>query len=161
MHIVLINPVFGFKYKSIHHPLPKHDMNYKIVENLTESQISQLVELYSKEFWSKKRQLQDVIKMVAGSDVIIALVDESDNLIAFTRILTDFVYRATVYDVIVKDTHRYLGIGTKLMDAIVNHPRLASVEMIALYCLPEMIPFYQRWGFKADLGEMRLMCRVK
>ncbi|MBW4503453.1 MAG: GNAT family N-acetyltransferase [Scytonema hyalinum WJT4-NPBG1] len=134
-------------------------MTYQIVANLTENQISELLELYKSEFWSYKRSREDVVKMLAASDIIVGLVDESERLIGFTRVLTDFVYRATIYDVIVKPTHRKMGLGAKLINTVINHPELASVEQIALYCLPEMIPFYERWGFSANVGEIRLMYR--
>ena len=134
-------------------------MTYQIVANLTENQISELLELYKSEFWSYKRTREDVVKMLAGSDIIVGLVDESEQLIGFTRVLTDFVYRATIYDVIIKPTHRKMGLGAKLIDTVINHPELASVEQIALYCLPGMIPFYERWGFSANVGEIRLMYR--
>lgn len=134
-------------------------MTYHIIANLTENQISELLELYKSEFWSYKRTREDVVKMLAGSDIIVGLVNESDRLIAFTRVLTDFVYRATIYDVIVKPTHRKMGLGVKLIDTVINHPELASVEQITLYCLPEMIPFYERWSFSANVGEIQLMYR--
>ncbi|OUL21403.1 GNAT family N-acetyltransferase [Nostoc sp. 106C] len=136
-------------------------MNYQIVDHLTDNQIVELVDLYKNEFWSKKRTYQDVAKMLAASDIIIGLVDDSKQLIGFTRILTDFVYRATVYDVIIKPTHRKMGLGAKLIDAAINHPQLCEVEQIALYCLPEMIPFYQRWDFTNEVGEIQLMYRYK
>ncbi|KAB8335437.1 GNAT family N-acetyltransferase [Scytonema tolypothrichoides VB-61278] len=132
---------------------------YQIVTNLTENQVSDLLDLYKNEFWSYKREREDIVKMLAASDIIVGLVDENEQLIGFTRVLTDFVYRATIYDVIVKSTHRKMGLGTRLIDAVVNHPKLASVEQIALYCLPEMIPFYERWDFTANIGELQLMFR--
>ncbi|BAY10955.1 GNAT family N-acetyltransferase [Calothrix sp. NIES-2098] len=134
-------------------------MTYQTVDQLTDNQIVELVDLYKNEFWSKKRTYQDVVKMLAASDIIIALVDDNKQLIGFTRILTDFVYRATVYDVIIKPTHRKMGLGAKLIDAAIHHPQLSEVEQIALYCLPEMIPFYQRWGFTNELSGMQLMYR--
>ncbi|MDZ7961992.1 MAG: GNAT family N-acetyltransferase [Aulosira sp. DedQUE10] len=136
-------------------------MTYQIVDHLTENQILELVDLYKNEFWSKKRIYQDVVKMLAASNIIIGFVDDSDQLIGFTRILTDFVYRATIYDVIIKPTHRKIGLGAKLMDAAINHPQLQGVEQIALYCLPEMMPFYQRWGFTDEVGELQLMYRYQ
>lgn len=51
---------------------------YRIVETLTESQVSDLMELYKNEFWSDKRTREDVVKMLASTDVIIGLVDECD-----------------------------------------------------------------------------------
>ncbi|BAY31603.1 GCN5-related N-acetyltransferase [Nostoc carneum NIES-2107] len=136
-------------------------MHYQIVERLTENQILELVDLYKNEFWSKNRKYQDVVKMLAASNIIIAFVTDSQELIGFTRILTDFVYRATIYDVIIKPTYRKLGLGAKLMDTAINHPQLREVEQIALYCLPEMMPFYQRWGFTTEVGELRLMYRYQ
>ncbi|MBD2337882.1 GNAT family N-acetyltransferase [Calothrix sp. FACHB-156] len=136
-------------------------MHYQIVDHLTENQILELVDLYKDEFWSKNRKYQDVVKMLAASNIIIAFVTDSQELIGFTRILTDFVYRATIYDVIIKPTYRKMGLGAKLMDAAINHPQLREVEQIALYCLPEMMPFYQRWGFTSEVGELRLMYRYQ
>ncbi|MBW4626160.1 MAG: GNAT family N-acetyltransferase [Brasilonema octagenarum HA4186-MV1] len=132
---------------------------YQIVANLTENQVSNLLDLYKNEFWSYKRQREDIVKMLAASDIIVGLVDENEQLIGFTRVLTDFVYRATVYDVIIKPTHRKMGLGTQLIDAVINHPKLVSVEQITLYCLPEMIPFYQRWDFTGNTSELQLMFR--
>ncbi|MEZ2248499.1 GNAT family N-acetyltransferase [Microcoleus sp.] len=133
--------------------------NYRMVETLTESQVSDLMELYKNEFWCDKRTREDVVKMLAATDVIIGFVDEGDRLIAFTRVITDFVYIGTVFDVIVHPTHRKMGLGVKLMDAVVNHPKLQAVERLGLYCLPKMIPFYERWGFSDDVGGVKFLRR--
>ncbi|QLE55544.1 GNAT family N-acetyltransferase [Nostoc sp. TCL26-01] len=134
-------------------------MQYQVVNQLTDNQIVELVDLYQNEFWSKNRQYQDVVKMLTTSDVIIGLIDQREQLIGFTRVLTDFVYRATIYDVIIKPSHRNKGLGAKLIDAIINHPQLITVEHLTLYCLPEMIPFYQRYGFTATTGKFEFMYR--
>jgi predicted GNAT family N-acyltransferase len=135
---------------------------YRIVETLTESQVSDLMDLYKNEFWSDKRTRQDVVKMLASTDVIIGLVDECDasRLIGITRVLTDFVYRAMIFDVIIKPTHRKMGLGAKLMDAVLNHPKLQTVEHFYLNCLPNMMPFYERWGFSDDVGGLKFLRRT-
>lgn len=133
--------------------------NYRIISQLNEQQILELTQLYRNEFWSQNRTRQDVAKMVDASDIIIGLVDECDRLIGFTRVLTDFVYRAFMFDVIIKPTHRNQGLGKTLVDLVVHHPQLQSVEYIGLYCLPDMVPFYERWGFTAELGGLQLMAR--
>jgi GNAT superfamily N-acetyltransferase len=134
--------------------------NYRIVDALNESQVSDLMELYQNEIWCDKRTRDDVVKMLAATDVIIGLVDGDDRLIGFVRALTDFTYRAMIFDVIVKPTHRKMGLGAKLMDAVVNHPQLQAVENISLGCLSPMIPFYKRWDFTDDLGEIKFMRRT-
>jgi predicted GNAT family N-acyltransferase len=133
---------------------------YRIVETLTESQVSDLMDLYKNEFWSDKRTREDVVKMLASTDVIIGLVDECDRLIGITRVLTDFVYRAMIFDVIIKPAHRKRGLGAKLMDAVLNHPKLQTVEHLYLNCLPNMMPFYERWGFSDDVGGLKFLRRT-
>ena len=133
--------------------------SYRIVSELTEQQISELTELYKNEFWSQNRTQPDVAKMLAASDIVIGLVDECDRLIGFIRVLTDFVYRAFIFDVIVKSTHRNQGLGQKLLDSVVHHPQLRAVEYFGLYCLPEMVPFYERWGFTTEIGGLQVMIR--
>ncbi|MBD2626900.1 GNAT family N-acetyltransferase [Trichormus variabilis] len=134
-------------------------MNYKVVNQLTETQIYELVELYKNEFWSKDRTYERVVKMLKASDIIIALVGDEEELIGFCRVLTDFVYRGTLYDVIIQPNCREMGFGAKLLDEVINHPQLKEVENIALYCLSEMIPFYERWGFQYDVDGLKLMRR--
>jgi len=133
---------------------------YRIVETLSESQVSDLMDLYKNEFWSDKRTREDVVKMLASTDVIIGLVDECDRLIGITRVLTDFVYRAMIFDVIIKPTHRKMGLGAKLMDAVLNHRKLQTVEHFYLNCLPNMMPFYERWGFSDDVGGLKFLRRT-
>lgn len=133
--------------------------NYRIISELNEQQVSELTDLYKNEFWSQDRTQEDVAKMLAASDFVIGLVDERDYLIGFTRVLTDFVYRALIFDVIVKPTHRNQGLGKKLLNIVVNHPQLRSVEYLGLYCLPEMVPFYEQWGFTNKHGGLQLMIR--
>jgi predicted GNAT family N-acyltransferase len=82
-----------------------------------------------------------------------------ERLVGFARVLTDFVYEALVLDVIVAEDLRGTGLGAALMNAIVNHPRLALVRTIELACQPELVSFYERWGFTDKVGRSRLMRR--
>ena len=129
-------------------------------EQLTDEQIEDLYRLYQQEWWTKGRQLADVRRMLQHCDVLVAFCDsDSKRLIGFARVITDFVYKALVLDVIVETTYRKSGLGRALMDAIVEHPSLKSMQHFELYCLPEMIPFYQKWGFTEALGDLQFMRR--
>ena len=97
--------------------------------------------------------------MLQHTSVIISFEDDSKNLIAFCRLLTDFVYKATLYDVIVHPDYRNQQLGKLLMDAVFQHPQLKDVEHFDLNCLPQMFGFYQRWGFTNELGELSHMRR--
>ena len=128
------------------------------VDTLNDAQTEALWQLYQNEWWTNMRNLLDTLEMLKHTGIIIAFVDdESGELAAFCRILTDYVYKAVVLDVIVKAEYRKQGLGAGLMDAAVNHPGLSQVETIDLWCLDEMVPFYERWGFIDQAGKVRLM----
>ena len=121
------------------------------IDSLSDEQVRQLHELYQHEWWTAGRTLADVQTMLQHSDLVIGLLNGDGDLVGFARVLTDFVYHATVYDVIVKAACRDAGLGRVLMDTILNHPRLERVNVLWLGCLEEMVPFYRKFGFTADL----------
>lgn len=121
---------------------------YSNITTLNNTQIEQLHELYQYEWWTKGRILSDVHKLLLNSDFIFGICEsQSQKLIAFSRVLSDRVFRAIVFDVIVAADYRSKGLGLLLIEQIVSHPELSKVECIQLFCLPEMIPFYQKFGF--------------
>jgi N-acetyltransferase len=127
------------------------------VDTLSDTQIEDLHHLFQNEWWTQGRTIEDVRKMLDGS-ITIALADPATTrLIAFARAITDGVYKALILDVIVDESVRKTGLGKALMDAITSHPALAAVQHFELYCRPEMVPFYERWGFKpADIQFLRM-----
>jgi GNAT superfamily N-acetyltransferase len=130
------------------------------VQALNEAQVRELHALYQGEWWTRGRSLEDVTRMLSGSGPVFALVTEPDaQLAAFARVLTDGVYKALVFDVIVAPAFRNLGLGRQLMEAIVSHPALSVVKHLELYCLPNMVPFYERWGFSTDVSGVAFMRR--
>ncbi len=120
----------------------------KAVEKLDQKQIEQLHLLYKNEWWCKNRTLSQTAEVVENSSLIFGIVDSSDNLIAFARVISDYIFKAFVFDVIVAKEHRGKGLSKKLLNAILNHSKLKNIETIELYCLPEMKPLYAKYGFK-------------
>jgi predicted GNAT family N-acyltransferase len=133
-------------------------MNLVIEHTLAPGRVGQLLELYAAADWASHRTREDVDRMLSETDLVFALVDRSqDRLVGFTRVLTDFVYRAMVFDVIVAPGERERGLGRRLLDAVVHAPQLVRVETLELTCQPELIAFYARWGFTDSNGGSTLM----
>lgn len=129
----------------------------KIVESLTNKQIEQLHQLYQQEWWSGKRSLTETKLVVYGSSLIIGIVNDDNRLVGFARVLTDYIFKALIFDVIVAKDHRSQGLGDQLISLIRQHEKLQKVKAFELYCLPEMVPFYQSHEFSDDVGEIKLM----
>jgi len=128
------------------------------LDSIEGARVDELVELFQTAWWTRGRERADVERMLAGSDGAIGVVHKAtDRLVAFARFLTDGVYKATLFDVIVAESERGSGLGLALTDALLLHPGLADVAHLELYCLPELVPFYGRWGFDVDVGGVRLM----
>ena len=134
-------------------------MSHRIVDTLTETQATELCQLFQNEFWSQGRTLAEVKNMLANSDILIAVLDSNDKLLGFARVLTDFTFKAILFDLVVAPATRKHGIGQLIMDTLINHPALSRVKHIDLQCLPQMFPFYQRWNFTNDLAGIHCMRR--
>ncbi|NNF05459.1 MAG: GNAT family N-acetyltransferase [Candidatus Eisenbacteria bacterium] len=136
------------------------DSTFKVVETLGEGHVQQLVALYQNEWWTRGRTVDEVRRMLAGSDHVFAMCTSSgERLVAFARVLTDGVFKALLLDIIVASEFRSEGLGRKLMDTMVNHPILGNVRHLELYCLPEMVGFYEKWGFSTEVSGIQFMRR--
>jgi len=135
-------------------------MKCSFVDALDDTQAQELCELYQHEWWTKGRTLAEVKRLLAGNGLFFGAVDPEGRLIGFARVLSDGVYKALVFDVIVAARHRGAGLGRQIMERIAADPRVAGVKHLELYCLPERSAFYNRLGFNAELGELRLVRRT-
>ena len=128
-----------------------------LIYTLNPKHIKDLHQLYQREWWTKDRTLQETTDVVEGSQINLGILNAQGSLVAYARVLTDFTFKALVFDVIVADDHRGDGLGEKLMQAIKGHEKLARVKSFELYCLPEMFAFYERHGFSTDVADIKLM----
>lgn len=128
-----------------------------IIETLADHHLPQLHQLYREQFWSSSRTLEEVSLGLAGSSLTIGIVDDANNLIAFTRVLTDGIFKALLFDVIVHQAYRGHKLGTQLVEHVKHHPMLSRVKHLELYCLPELQNYYRQFGFDTDTGGMELM----
>lgn len=133
-------------------------MDYNIISSLDEQQIIELYELYQQEWWTNNRKFEDVLVMLENSDILIGICENKTNrLIGFTRVLSDFVYKALIFDVIVHEKYQGKGLGRILIDQVTTHPKLQHVQHFELYCKSDKMAFYEKWGFTKEIGDINFM----
>ncbi|QFF99169.1 GNAT family N-acetyltransferase [Psychrobacillus glaciei] len=133
-------------------------MNFKIIEEFDENQLKEVHSLFKNEWWTKERQLPEIRKMIESSGVVIGLIDnDTEELIGFARAITDTLYRAFIFDVIAKENSRNSGIGTILMNSILDHPLVREVDRVELYCPERLVGYYEKFGFSTDVNGSNLM----
>lgn len=134
-------------------------MSYRLIDRLEPRHIDDLMVLYAHASWSGHRTKPDVQRMLAGTTFVFGLVDPANRLIGFSRVLTDGVYRGTLFDVIVHPDLRGQGLVKLLLDAVLSHPVVGSLEKLELQCYEDKVPLYQRWGFTRDTKGLYTMNR--
>ena len=110
--------------------------------------LAQLLALYHITYWAKGRTAEQVTRALRHSHPVITAWD-GGRLVGFTRVISDLTYRATIWDVIVAESHQKRGIGREMMRLVLDHPDLKTVSMFVLLT-KDQHRFYEHLGFETD-----------
>ena len=109
--------------------------------------LSSLLPLFEQSSWASGRTQDDAQEMVKHTHLFLTAW-EGDRLVGCGRVLTDYVYRASIWDVIVDGQYQDQDIGTEIIKRILSHPTLQRVELFWL-CTRDKQVFYETLGFSA------------
>ncbi|WP_435347925.1 GNAT family N-acetyltransferase [Haloarchaeobius sp. HRN-SO-5] len=110
--------------------------------------VDDLLTLYGTYGWWDDREADDLRDALSETEEVVVVRDDDDGApLAAARVLTDYVYYAQVFDVVVQEDHRGDGLGHRLLRAVVEHPRLESVAP-SLLAREGLVPFYESCGFE-------------
>ena len=132
----------------------------RTVHEFDEALIAQLHAFFLREWWTEDRSLEETRCCVEGSQIRTGFTDGAGNLIGFVRVITDYTFKALIFDVIVAEAHRGTGLGDRLIELVLEHPDLANVKHFELYCRPDVQGLYERHGFSGEVGGVRLLRRA-
>jgi ribosomal protein S18 acetylase RimI-like enzyme len=99
-------------------------------------------------FWAQNRRIEDLAVAIANSDPVISVWDR-DRLIGFARATSDGIYRATIWDVVIHPDYRGAGLGSKLVETVLSHPKMNRVERVYLMTSLQQ-RFYEQIGFQSN-----------
>jgi len=99
-------------------------------------------------FWAKDRTLEGLRIAIANSNPVVTVWD-GEQLIGHARATSDVVYRATIWDVVMHSGYRGTGLGTKLVETLLAHPRVCHVERVYLMTTHQQ-KFYEHIGFELN-----------
>ena len=115
----------------------------------------ELQDLYRFTRWGRSRSLEQIERMLAGTSICFSAQHEG-KLVAFCRVLTDFVFRASLWDVLVHPDHQGKGLGTALIRYAVEHPAMREIPLVVTYT-SELAPFLAQLGFEPKEGLLMLL----
>jgi N-acetylglutamate synthase-like GNAT family acetyltransferase len=99
-------------------------------------------------FWARDRKLEDLEIAITNSDPVISVWTDH-HLIGFARATSDGIYRATIWDVVIHPDYQGAGLGRKLVQTVLSHPKLYRVERVYLMTTQQQT-FYERIGFEPN-----------
>ncbi|MEA5533290.1 GNAT family N-acetyltransferase [Crocosphaera sp. XPORK-15E] len=99
-------------------------------------------------FWARERTIEDLEMAVTNSNPVVTVWDEK-TMIGFCRGISDGIYRATIWDVVIDKKYQGLGLGRKLVETALSHPFMSRVERVYLMTTYQQ-KFYERIGFQEN-----------
>ena len=106
-------------------------------------------------FWATERKIEDLNIAIENSEPVISVWD-SQKLIGFARATSDGIYRATIWDVVIDPEYRGAGLGRKLVQTVLSHPRMNRVERVYLTTTHQQ-SFYERIGFEVNSSSTMIL----
>jgi len=135
-----LEPVIAFP------PQPVDNRNIRFSLERSDLDLDQLLLLLNRNaFWAQNRCREAMERAIANSHPLVSAWD-GERLIGFGRATSDGVYRAVLWDIVVDHEYRRQGIGRKLVETLISHPHLQSVERIYLFTTHQR-GFYEQIGF--------------
>lgn len=99
-------------------------------------------------YWARGRS--EGINKRAFANSLCAIASRSGQQIGFARVVTDYAVFAYLSDVIVWPQHRGMGVGRRLVGALLDHPELATVSHWSL-ATTDAHALYEKFGFRPSI----------
>ena len=97
-------------------------------------------------FWAQNRSIKDLRKSLANSDAIISLWD-GNEIVGFGRALSDGIFRAVLWDIVIDKNHQGKGYGKLIVNNLLNSRKLKNTKKIYLMTTNKKL-FYSQIDFK-------------
>ena len=107
-------------------------------------------------FWAKSRTIKDLKKCLASSDVIVSLW-VGDEIVGFGRALTDGIYRAVLWDIVIDQNHQGKGFGTLVMKNLLSSKKIKNTKKLYLMTTNKKL-FYSQFNFE-EVTSQNLLIR--
>jgi len=123
-----------------------NDMNLKTIFNFVKNT-----------YWGKTRMFKE--QKTASENTMNFGLFHNNNLIAYTRVMTDKIFFAYVLDFFVIEKYQGKGLGKLLMKNVLEHPEIEHVDKWML-ATKDAHGLYKQFGFEAVKDPTKLMDRM-
>jgi len=127
--------------------LKNPDMNIDFKEDFPSR--NEFYQLFNTSGWNEEYKLTaaELMEALRNSWFMISAYDQ-DRFIGFGRMICDGVVHALILDLIVHPEYQNQGMGTTILDKLVEKCRQHKIKDIQLFSVKGKAGFYQKCGFK-------------
>jgi hypothetical protein len=117
-----------------------------------------VLSIFSTAEWTIDRDIEQIKRLIINSDLVI-LVKDNNIPIGFARVLTDFVCRAFIEDVIVIPEQQFCGIGKLIVQSIESILSVYEINRIELST--NNTHFWEKMGYKVKDSTNHMIKMIK
>ena len=126
-------------------------LKYEFIKDPSPAEVQQIIGLYrTAEWWDPDDDAHPdlVVSILSGSHCFLVTKDEHNLCVGMGRAISDRVNDAYLQDITVAPEWRHQGIGTIVVEKLVERLRADGLRWIGLIAGNQSHPFYRRIGFE-------------
>ena len=121
---------------------------FQFPDRPTEDQAGQIILLYRMAGWWNPRDNRNLLEKIFSGSHCFLIAKMEEEIVGMGRSISDGINDAYIQDVMVKDTWRGRGIGSKIVEKLASRLETDGMRWIGLIAERGTYKFYQDLGFQ-------------
>ena len=129
-------------------------MNYRIVDDLDQMNLSDIIRLLKSTYWADKRSDEQIEKSAHNSSCYGIYVEGEKKLAGFARVISDYATTYYLCDVVIDEDYQHKGLGTALVSYIESLPVYEGLRGILV--TRDAHSLYRKFGYEVVDGRVMI-----
>ena len=129
-------------------------MNYRIVDDLDQMNLSDIINLLKSTYWADKRSDEQIEKSARNSSCYGICVEGESKLAGFARVISDYATTYYLCDVVIDEDYQHKGLGTALVSYIESLP--VNEGLRGILVTRDAHSLYRKFGYEVVDGRVMI-----
>ena len=129
-------------------------MNYRIVDDLDQMNLSDIIRLLKSTYWADKRSDEQIEKSARNSSCYGIYVEGEKKLAGFARVISDYATTYYLCDVVIDEDYQHKGLGTALVSYIESLPVYEG--LCGILVTRDAHSLYRKFGYEVVDGRVMI-----
>jgi N-acetylglutamate synthase-like GNAT family acetyltransferase len=129
-------------------------MKYRIVDELDQMNLSDIIRLLKSTYWADKRSEEQIEKSARNSSCYGIYLEGEDKLAGFARVISDYATTYYLCDVVIDEDYQHKGLGTALVSYIESLPVYEGLR--GTLVTRDAHSLYRKFGYEVVDGRVMI-----